>query len=153
MDFQKFIDNYKQDDLNKIKFSWNGEYADKFEDKNVDFRYKLSEYIIPNIENVNLALLVDLYVEHSRYAEKAWCVYNKYQVFANEILTRGKTKYLLEYLDASRMCFDTFLASQVAIDENIKIQFSQYLKELKRQETDKHILKIIDFGLDRFDKK
>jgi hypothetical protein len=150
-DLQIFIDNYSSSDFSKIKFDWNGEHADKFKDANSDFRMQLCELIILQLDSVKIELIRDIYIELSKCAKEAWCVYNKYHLFAQQLLTRGGTKYLIDYLEGSVMCFDTGLASgRVELSMKQKQNIFDYITDKLKTEKDERTIKLLQIGNDRF---
>ena len=69
-DLQTFADNYIPiEDFKKIQYDWNGKYGGEFHDTNYDFRMKLCEYLIPQINTVNIELIRDIYTETTRSSE------------------------------------------------------------------------------------
>ena len=108
---QLFVDNYTSDDFDKIKFAWNGEHGDKFVDTNYKFRIELCEFLTPKLDTIKLELLRDLYIELSKCAKEVWGVYKKYPLFAQQLLNRGGSDYIMDYLIGASQCFDTAIAS------------------------------------------
>ncbi len=110
-DYQSFADNYTSDDIDRIKFDWNGEHGDNFLDNNYDFRTKLCDYLISQLNSVKLELIRDLYLENANSAKETFGVYNKFHLLGDELLKRGGTTYLMDYLKGSMKTMDTYLAS------------------------------------------
>lgn len=152
-DFQTFADNYTSADFDKIKFDWNGEHADKFHDNNYDFRMQLCEFLITQLDKVKLELIRDLYLELSRWAKEAWCVYGKYHLFAQQLLNRGGTKYLIDYLEGSVQCFDTGLASgRVELTNEQKQNIFDFITTKLETEQSERTTKLLQFGKERFER-
>ena len=109
--FQKFSDNYTSEDFDKIKFDWNGLHGDKLHDNNMEFRTQLCEYLIPQLDKIRLDLIRDLYVETAKSAKETWGIYNKFHLFGDQLLRRGLTTYLFDYLEGASKSMDTLMAS------------------------------------------
>jgi hypothetical protein len=150
-DFQIFADNYTSSDFDKIKFDWNGEHADKFHDNNYQFRMQLCEFLIPQLEKVKLELIRDLYIELSKCAKEAWSVYGNYHLFAQQLLNRGGTNYIMDYLEGSLQCFDTSLASgRVELTYEQKKNIFDFLTAKLQTEQNEKTTKLLQFGKERF---
>lgn len=60
----KFINNYKESDIEHIRFNWNKKHADEFVDTNRRFREKVSVYYLLNCKDDKNSLLIrELFVE------------------------------------------------------------------------------------------
>lgn len=116
-----FIRQYTRADFYKIRFDWNGKHADDFEDKNYDFRSQVSEYLVNDFNIGNDQLIRDLYIEWSKCSKESWGIYNKYRLFAQQLLERGGSKYLLDYLTGASYSFDTRLASgRITVSDDLR---------------------------------
>lgn len=98
MKIKNFIKEYSKSDFGKIKFDWNGKHGNELEDPNMAFRMEVCEYLIKDFSIANDELILDLFQELSKSSKETWGVYGNYHLFAQEILDRGRTKYLLTYL-------------------------------------------------------
>jgi len=150
---QYFVDNYSTaDNFDRIKFDWNGQHADKFHDNNYDFRMQLCEFLIPQLDSVKLELIRDLYIELSKWAKEAWCVYNKYHLFGQQLLVRGGTKYLMDYIYSSSQGFDTGLASgRLDISKELARQLFDYIDNKAKTSTDEQEKNRLSFFRQRFE--
>ncbi|HYF02358.1 MAG TPA: hypothetical protein VEC36_03200 [Patescibacteria group bacterium] len=152
-ELQSFADNYNPAiDFERIKFDWNGQHGDKFEDKNIDFRMQLCEFLIPQIENVKIELIKDLYTELAKCAEETWGVYNKFHLFAEQLLKRGKTRFLHEYMKGASLSMDTYLASgRIKISQGFAYEILNYMIEREKISSDKEELQMLEFFKERFE--
>lgn len=101
---QHFIDNYTQDDFDRIRVMWNGKYGQ-------EFRQEVCEFVIPQIEKVNILLIRDLYCETAKTSPMTFGIYLNFHFFANELLVRGGNEYLLDYIRGASHSMDTALSS------------------------------------------
>lgn len=110
-ELQNFIDNYTSTDFDKIRMKWNGKYGQDFVDDNYDFRMKVCEFIIQQIDRVDIKLIRDLYCETGKTSPMTFGVYNKFHLFADELLKRGGNEYLLDYIRGASHSMDTGMSS------------------------------------------
>ncbi|MGQ0738069.1 MAG: hypothetical protein ACT4OJ_03325 [Bacteroidota bacterium] len=150
-EFQAFADNYTSADFDKIKFDWNGEHADKFHDNNGEFRMKLCEYLIPQLDTVKLELIRDLYNELAKYANEVWGVYDKFHLFGQQLLVRGGTKYLMDYMQGASLSMDTYLGSgRIEISKELAQKILNILNDKIKTSSDIHEKKLAEGFLKRF---
>jgi len=151
MEIEKFIKEYSSLDFDKIKFDWNGKHGDDLKDPNMDFRMKVCEFLKNDFSIASDKLILDLYQELSRSSKETWGVYNSYHLFAQEILNRGKTKYLLEYLKGASQSFDTTVASgRIQLTDNDKKKILDYVNMEIKTNLNIELLKCYEFALKRF---
>ena len=98
MEIENFVKSYTEDDLLKIMFDWNGKHADGFEDHNIEFRRCVLEYFKEHMSSFPIQLIVDLYEAETQLAKEAWGVNPIVSDLAQELLERGRAKYVVEYL-------------------------------------------------------
>jgi hypothetical protein len=136
--FEQFADNYNSSTgFEKIRFDWNGEYGDAFHDKNYDFRVELCEFLIPKLETVKLELIRDLYLEMGKSSEATFGVYNNFHMLAQQLLQRGGTEYLMDYLEGASHTMDTGLSSgRISLTKERALQLLEYFDEKRRYATD-----------------
>ena len=145
MDLQIFIDNYTSSDFNKIKMKWNGKYGQDFEDENIDFRTRLCEFIIPQIDKVNIGLIRDLYCETGKTSPMTFGVYRNFHLFADELLKRGGTKYLIDYIRGASHSMDTVMSSgRLTISTETAKKLLDYFDELKAKTEDPEEQKLLN---------
>jgi hypothetical protein len=148
---QLFADNYSSKDFDKIKFDWNGERGDKFFDNNSKFRMELWGFLIPQLDTVKIELIRDLYSEISKYAKEAWGLPMKYPLFAQQLLNRGGTDYIMDYLFGAMQCFDTVLASgAISLTKEKKQNILNFIMEEMKSEKSEERIRLLKFGQDRF---
>lgn len=144
-EFQTFADNYTSADFDKIKMVWNGKFGSEFNDDNYKFRTQLSEYLIPQLDKVNLELIKDIYLETGKSSKKTFGVYNKFHLFAQELLQRGGTKYLLDYMQGAAHTMDTAMSSgRINLTKERAKELLDYFDELKATTTDKEELHLLN---------
>lgn len=117
-ELQTFIDNYSSADFDRIKLLSNGKYGQEFADNNYDFRMELCEFVVSQIDKVNIELIRDLYGETGKSSKMTFSVYNKFHLFADELLKRGGTKYLLDYVRGASHTMDTGISSGILTISN-----------------------------------
>jgi len=150
--FQNFADNYTSADFDKIKFDWNGEHGDKLHDKNSDFRTQLCEFLIPQLDTVKIELIRDLYNEIAKHSNEVWGVYNKFHLLGQQLLVRGGTKYLTDYMQGASLSMDTYLGSgRVDISRELAQQILTYLHDKIKTTSDIHEKKLSEGFLKRFE--
>ncbi len=148
---QTFADNYSSADFDKVKFEWNGEHGKKFHDNNYAFRMQLCEFLIPQLSTTKLELIRDLYIELSKWAKESWAIYGKYYLFAQQLLNRGGTVYIIDYLWGAGQSFDTLLASgRMNLSTEQKENILNFINESIKLEKDQYKLKLLTFGQERF---
>lgn len=137
-ELQRFIDNYTSADFERIKLSWNGKYGQDFEDDNYDFRVQVCEFVVPQIDNVKLDLIRDLYCETGKTSPMTFGVYVKFHLFADELLKRGGTDYLLDYIRGASYSMDTLMSSgRLTISKEQAKKLLDHFYELKSTTQDK----------------
>lgn len=136
-ELQSYIDNYASADFDRIKLKWNGKYGQDFVDDSYDFRMQVCEFVVPQIDKVNLDLIRDLYCETGKTSPMTFGVYNKFHLFADELLKRGGTKYLLDYIRGASHSMDTGMSSgRLTISKEQAKDLLDYFDELKSKSTD-----------------
>lgn len=151
MKIEKFITEYSNSDFERIKFDWNGKHGDDLEDPNMDFRMELCEFLIKDFSIANDKLILDLYQELSKSSKETWGVYRSYHLFAQEILNRGRTKYLLNYLKGASQSFDTGLASgRINLTNEEKEEILEYVNNQIENESNEENRKYFEFAQMRF---
>lgn len=111
IDYKSFAINYSPADFEKIKFDWNGQHGDDFEDKNYQFRSQLCEAIHDDLAACKETLILDLFLELSKCAKETFGVYLRYHKFANELLERTGIKYFEQYMEGASQSMDTGMSS------------------------------------------
>ena len=136
-ELQTYIHNYTTADFDRIKLVWNGKYGQDFVDDNYDFRMQVCEYVVPQIDEVNLDLIRDLYSETGKTSPMTFGVYNSFHLFADELLKRGGTKYLLDYIRGASHSMDTGISSgRLTISKQLAKELLDYFDELKSKTND-----------------
>ncbi len=135
-EIQAYIDNYTSTDFDRIELVWNGKYGQDFIDDNYDFRMQVCEMVIPQIDKVNIELVRDLYCETGKTSPMTFSVYTNFHLFADELLKRGGTKYLLDYIRGAVYSMDTGISSgRLTISKQQARELLYYFDELKLKST------------------
>ena len=141
---ENFVLNYDHDrDFNKINFDWNGKHGNQLIDNNDNFRADVVLYIVDNYDNVSeqidVGLLKDLYVEMAKSSKETWGVSRYYGNIAEFMLKKGRTKYVMDYLDGTCYGMDSYCGSAIInIDEELKKELYNYcMTEFKKTNLDK----------------
>lgn len=151
MKIEKFIKEYSNSDFDKIKFDWNGKHGDDLDDPNMDFRMEVCEFLIKDFSIANDELILDLYQELSKSSKETWGVYISYHLFAQEILNRGRTKYLLNYLKGASQSFDTGLASgRINLTNEEKEEILEFVNNQIEDKSNQENRKYFEFAQKRF---
>jgi hypothetical protein len=78
-------------------------------------------------------------------------VYRSYHLFAQEILNRGRTKYLLNYLKGASQSFDTGLASgRINLTNMEKQEILDYIDQEMKNDLNQDNKKYFEFAQKRF---
>ena len=131
-ELQHFIDSYTAADFDRIKLKWNGKYGQDFVDDNYDFRMQVCEHVVPQINRVNINLVRDLYCETGKTSPMTFGIYLNFHLFADELLKRGGTAYLLDYIRGASHSMDTGISSgRLTISSERAKELLCYFDQLK----------------------
>jgi len=142
----------KEKDFDKIQVKWNGKHGQEFYDANDNFRIQLCQFIIPQIDKVNIELIRDLYMEFAKTSEATFGVFLDLNILAQELLTRGGTSYLMDYLKGASYTMDTYGRSgQIRINKDLAQEIFSYIqKKLKETTNNEERILLEQIGLKRF---
>jgi len=139
-ELQTYIDNYTSTDFDRIKLVWNGKYGQDFVDDNYDFRMQVCEYVVPQIDKTKIELIRDLYCEAGKTSPMTFGVYINFHLFADELLKRGGTDYLLDYIRGASHSMDTGMSSgRLTISKEQAKTLLNYFDQLKSTTQDKEV--------------
>jgi hypothetical protein len=150
---ERIISHYSKDkDFDKIAFKWNGKFGQEFRDANYDFRIQLCEFIYPQIDRVDLELIRDLYIEFAKSSEASFGAYMKLNLLGQELLIRGGTRYLMDYLKGASYTADTYAAtSGINISKELAKEILFYIEEKIKEPGDEKEKKLLEqIGKARF---
>ena len=150
----KFIDNYKESDIEYIRFNWNKKHADEFVDTNSKFREKVSVYYLLNCkEDKNSLLIKDLFVEQSKYDKEAWGASEYLFLLGERLLKDSGTKFVYEFLKGAFNSFDTYgCCLSISLDEKLVDDIKSVIYEmLEVSSDDLTAVKLLNNGLDYVD--
>jgi hypothetical protein len=95
----------------------------------------------------------NLYLEESKASEHTFCIYLSYHLFANELLRRGKGKYLMDYLQGASYSFDAGLASgRLNLDIPLLEELRGYVTIELTKDYNLHNKSLLKFAQDRFER-
>lgn len=150
-ELQAFADNYKPADFDRIRYDWNGKYGHEFHDNNYDFRMKLCQFLIPQIDKVNIELVRDLYAETTKSSEATFSIYMNIQIYAQELLRRDWKKYLMDYMKGGTYGMDSYLGiGRIELDRVTAQQILDYMTNTLKTTTDENEKKLMTGFLQRF---
>jgi len=151
-ELQTFADNYNPiEDFAKIQYDWNGKYGEEFHDTNYDFRMKLCEYLIPQINTVNIELIRDIYTETTKSSEATFGIYLKIYIYAQELLRRDWRKYLMDYMQGASYSFDTVITTAlIEINKEVAQEILEYITKTLETTTDENERKLMSGFVERF---
>lgn len=149
-----FVHAYQPSDLGRIRFDWNGKHADQLRDPNMEFRYAVCEQVSKDFTQASDELIRDLYLELARSSKETWSVYKNFHLFAQELLDRGLTKYLLDYAEGATKSFDTILASgRVKVTDEQRAEIGDFIERELRSSSDDRTKALLEFVRGRFAQK
>lgn len=150
-ELQTFADNYKPADFARLRYDWNGKYGQEFHDNNYDFRMKLCQFLIPQIDKVNIELVRDLYDETTKTSEATFSIYMNIHIYAQELLRRDWKKYLMDYMQGGTYGMDSYLGiGRIEIGKDVAQQILDYMTNTLQTTTDDNEKKLMTGFLQRF---
>ncbi len=143
---QGFADKYTAGDFERIRLKGNGRRGKYFKDSNSDFRIKLCEHLVSQINTVNIELVRDLYVEETKWSGKSNKVYWNLYLYAQELLRRDWRSYLMDYLRGGTTSTLVFGEVQrIQLDLVTALEILDYFKARQVISTDKKEQSMIAF--------
>ncbi|MVX35654.1 MULTISPECIES: hypothetical protein [Myroides] len=144
VDFQEFILNYTIADSDWLSLDWNGKYGAKFKDENHFFRLQIAEAVCAQLEKVDLSLVRELFITLGQVTKLNFCVYKNYHLLAQELLERGGSDYLFDYLCAAHISFDTYLSTaNIRLSEQRKRELLAYFDYLRTTSDNPQVIKLL----------
>jgi hypothetical protein len=111
----------------------------------------LCEFLVDKLVGVKLELISDLFKELGKSSKETWSVYGKFHLFGQQILKRGTPDNVMDYLFGAVQSFDTVLSSgQLDLTTDQKKKIGEYIKTRLQTEKDEKNIRLLKFGLDRF---
>jgi len=107
MDIRAFVAAYKSEDDERIRFAWNGEHGDAFEDPNAALRGEVLDYVLQQSGDAPLGLLRCLFEAETRCAKETWGVDERIHVLGEALLQKGGADVALEFMRGKMLSFDT----------------------------------------------
>lgn len=144
VEIQNFIENYNPADRDWLELKWNGKFGAKCKDDNYIFRQQIARIVCDQIHTVNLDLIRDLFIELGKVAQVSFVVFNNYHILAQELLERGGSSYLFDYVCAAHISFDTFLSTaNIQLSPERAQEILSYFDFLKQTEADPQVQKML----------
>lgn len=144
LSFQEFIDNYTQEDSEWLALEWNEKFGAKFKDENYLFRIQIAELVCEQIHTVNIDLIRELFITMGKTTQLNFVVFNKFNLFAQELLERGGKDYLFDYVCAAHVSFDTFLSTaDITLSNERREEILAHFDYLKATESDAQVQKLL----------
>jgi hypothetical protein len=142
----------RKEDFEKIEFQWNGMFGHAFKDANYGFRVQLCEFIYSQIDKVKIELIRDLYIEFGKSSEASFSAYLKMNLLGQELLNRGGTMYVMDYLEGASYSVDAYATSAgIQISKELAKQILSYIEEKLKETTNEKEKKLLEqFGKTRF---
>lgn len=107
-DVPEFVRGYDRSDWERLRFAWNGQHAEDFEDANQEFRAAVTRYAIENPGEATAELLADLFQAHSEWSREAWCAPLGFEEIGALLLSGGGGAVLPRFAKGFVATFDTF---------------------------------------------
>lgn len=126
-DIAAFIARYTADDEKRIRFDWNGKHAEEFADRNLEFRAAVRETVLAEVTAGPLKLVRDLFRAETQYSREAWSIAVGVSALAEDLLRRGGTRYLADFLEGKFQSFGVSLGSAFVVDQPL-LSPSQFLQ-------------------------
>ncbi|KIC90671.1 hypothetical protein [Flavihumibacter solisilvae] len=150
-ELQLFADNYSASDFEKIRSKWNGKYGEEFQDENYDIRMRLCNFLIPQIEQVNIELVNDLFAETTKTLKATFSIYTNIHVYAQELLRRDWKKYLIDYMVGGTYGMDSYLAiGRIELEKEIAQKILDHMNTTIETTEDENERQLITGYLPRF---
>lgn len=103
---EEYICNYAINDTD-IKFDWNGEHSDEFEDKSYKFCRLVINQVLQQSDIVSLSLLRDVFRTETLFAE-TWGVSRCVSSLASLMLICGGIEVIDDFINDRYQSFDTY---------------------------------------------
>lgn len=129
MNIEEFVKSYSEDDELRILFAWNGKHAEHFVDENMSVRKEVLKYFELHPKECPIELVAALYGAETEFAKEAWGVNPVVSLLAQEMLERGRSKFVAEYLKGWARGMDAHLQSkQIHLSEECIQELIAYAK-------------------------
>lgn len=146
-----FINGYTSADERFIRFAWNGKHAKEFVDENHDFRNAVHDAISLNLHETPLELIRDVFRAETQFSREAWCIDGRVGQLAEQLLRRGKDRFVEDFLEGKCQSFDASIGVDAfAIDLPLAERLLEVVRVSLRSETDKDRIELLQFGEETF---
>ena len=131
MEAETFVRSYSKDCAGLVRFAWNGEHGDGFEDANLDLRRRVLAVVLAQPDAAPLDLLRCLFEAETQYAQKAWGVNRNLHVLAQALLLRGGTGAALDFLRGKLRSQDTNVeCAQVKLPKALAADLASHCRQM-----------------------
>lgn len=148
-DAASFVRNYRSEDETAIRFAWNRQNGEKFEDANFLNRDEVLLIVMKTPELAPLELIRALFRAETEWAKESWSVRHKAVLFlAQEMLIRGKEAAALDYLEGKMTSMDASLTCAcVKLPLELWDRLFLHCQSLAKQTNSQSDQRLIDEGL------
>ncbi len=148
---RRYVAQYT-DDASKIRFAWNGEHGDQFDDANMVFRDAVVDCVIDDPARAPLELLVELYRALTEYSGEAWCIDERVEDIGKLMLIKGRSGVVRDYIIGMRMSFDALCATSfVGCPRDVAEECINHVRAKLQSETNDDEIDIWQTGEERFE--
>ena len=152
LDVDAYISEYVADS-SRIRFAWNGQHSECFEDANQKFRRSVLARALEQPELAPYALIRDLFIAETKWADMSWFVDRRLRELASLLLARGRAAAIDDFLLGRSLSFDTFCAcDSAAVDAELRRELRDAIAQRLMDETDAPTRSLLEEGLRFFER-
>lgn len=112
---------------------------------------KLCEYLIPQINTVNIELIRDIYTETTRSSEATFGIQLKINIYVQEMLKRDWRKYLVDYMQGASRSSDALMTTAlIEIKKDVAKEILEHITKTVENTTDEDERKLMSGFVERF---
>jgi hypothetical protein len=149
-DVHAFIKNYTEGDEPRIRFAWNGQHAEEFEDANVEFREAVNEAVLADLDAAPILLIRDLYRAETEYSAEAWCISGDVGRLGERLLRDPEDRFVEDYLIGKDQSFDAHAGTDFVVDRPLVEHLIAVVREKLLSETDAEKIERLHWGEETF---
>jgi hypothetical protein len=153
LDVSKFVAAYTSADETFIRFDWNGEHGDKFEDKNQVFRAAVLDRVDEDLQAAPIELVRDLFRAVTVFSREAWCIDRRVGRLGEHLLRHGADQFIEDYIEGKHQSFDASCgAAAFDCDESLSRHLLQVVRDRLRCESDPRRIEVLKLGEETFER-
>jgi hypothetical protein len=150
-ELRQFIRGYNPGDEALVRFEWNGKHAERFEDRNYEFRKEVLAEVLADLRAAPLELVCDLYRAETTFSKQAWCIDLRVGRLAEHLLREGGDRFIEDYLEGKGRSFDASLAvAAFPVDLPLAERLLRAVQERLLTERDEWKLALLRVGEETF---